>query len=182
MLGIDLAALSSAELKRLLDASRAKGEPQMTAELLREMAHRGVRGVEVRPMAWPPQAPAAVDAEPGPAPAALVAALAATLVAGSAAAGWWLTRPAPAAPPARTSEAILPVEAPPVPGAAAAALAAPAAVEPASSPPAARAAAPHHRHAKTGAHRAHHGHGHARPEPRHGLLHRLTDWLRPTPR
>jgi hypothetical protein len=184
MLGIDLSALSSAELKRLLESSRAKGEPEMTAELLREIAHRGVRSPQVRAMTWTPvaaepSAPIEAVTEPGPGRAAVLALLAAAAIIASAGAGWWLTRPAAQAPAVAVGPTLpieLPAPASPAPLTGQAPVATP------TPPPAARPAAPRHVRKATHRHRpatrAHKARRHPAPPPRrHGLLHRLRKLL-----
>lgn len=187
MLGIDLSALSSAELSRLLEVSRAKGQAEMTAELLRELARRGARAQAATAMAWTPAAfesPAPAQGEldaaashPGRMAAITVIALAA--VTASVGAGWWLTH-SPALPPALAAPVIPSAPEPSPAPAPVEAQAAPASVV-ARPAPAKKVRSAAHAHRKA---RPHRSHRHPPPPPhrRHGLLHRLTVWLKPTPR
>lgn len=194
MLGIDLSALSGAELSRLLDASRAKGQAEMTNALLREFARRGgaaqaATTQAATAMSWSPSAfeapqtaPDAAAADPAPHPArwALIAATAVLAITASVGAGWWLTRSPAPSPAASTPLPPPPLDtpAPPTPIQPSAVQAAPSpAAGLRTSPKPTRHAAHARRHAK--AHRPHRHHPAPPPRRRHGLLHRLTDWLDP---
>jgi hypothetical protein len=121
-LGIDVSALSLPELRRLLEATRARGESALTRRLLDELATRRMAPGAYHGLTIRPDAAAEYLEETGPAvrePRAqgralpLIVGMAATVLL-SAGFGWWLAQPAPhaASPPAAAAPApVLPTPA-----------------------------------------------------------------------